>query len=210
VWGHRERFLHRDAPLPYNRRALLTGEPAFTGRIPAPAWALLPKEQEKEGHSMDYNDEAPEPTTNQRRWLEIGLLALVAVVAAAAVFAIFGLNRPDDATMTAIADHPEEYAGDTVTLVGEIDEQNSDGSFTLSESGIGGAAVLVVAAPGETERVPPATFADDARVQVVGTVQVLDADTPIESVALAPDTAEDWDGKPIVIASAVTSIHPIN
>jgi hypothetical protein len=161
---------------------------------------------------MDYNDEAaPEPTTNQRRWLEVGFLALIAVVAAAAVFAIFGLNDPDDgATMAAITERPEEYAGDTVTLVGEIDEQNSDGSFTLSESGVGGAEVLVVAAPGETARVPPATFADDARVQVVGTVQVLDADKRTDGMSLAPDTAEDWDGKPIVIASAVTSVHPIN
>jgi hypothetical protein len=100
-------------------------------------------------------------------------------------------------TLSQVADEPEDYLGQTVTISGEVEERWAR-AFTIGGGALG-EEVLVLPKAGVT--VPPVTTDDraDDVLQVTGTVRVVDDDNR----AALGDEFDAWDGEPAIIATSV-------
>lgn len=142
-------------------------------------------------------------------WI-IGLLAVLAIAL------IIGFAVWDDdpetpnvaaatATIDEVAANPAEYAGEQVTLSGDVNNVLGPRSFILG-SGAGGQVLVIGAEPmdalGATGMASPAELADDT-VQVTGTVRMFNL-TEVErdvGADLNDQAFAGWEGRPVIVAS---------
>ena len=171
---------------------------------------------------MDYDTRSSEEPRraaigrNQRVLIGLGVGTFAAILVLGLILGLFGSEvrdadqlalAPAAEPLGAITHAPADFEGRIVTVVGEVDEEHGDGSFTLGEYGALGNEVLVVTS--EETTVPAADLGEETMVRVTGKVQILDVGG--EAMPdLAPETADEWSGKPIVIAQSVTLTRAIN
>jgi hypothetical protein len=101
-----------------------------------------------------------------------------------------------------IADNPEEYLGQTVTVSGEVSEVLSPQVFRMNEGNLLdiGDEILVVHLPEQT----PVVMAEDAEIQVTGTVRSL-IQAEIErdfDFGLDEDLYIEYENRPAIVATS--------
>ncbi len=113
-----------------------------------------------------------------------------------------------------ISDNPEQYYGETLAVTGEVDEIQSEDTFTLQEDQLLGADSLLViyaqpkAGASASQAVPP-TITDDEQVAVTGVlrpfiVSELERDYDLTWDAGVQEQLEaDYSERPVLIATAV-------
>lgn len=113
-----------------------------------------------------------------------------------------------------ISENPEQYYGETLAVTGEVEEIQSEGTFTLDEDRLLGTEDLLViyaqprAGSSASEAVPP-TIVDDDQVAVTGVlrpfvVSELERDYELTWDAGVQEQLEaDYSERPVLIATAV-------
>jgi hypothetical protein len=135
----------------------------------------------------------------------LGLLAAVVVIVAA-----FALLDQDSAgpetgvTIEDVADEPERYVGQTVTVSGEVDEVVAPNAFTIGDDD----ELLVVIPRLGPAANPAALEEDDAVVRITGQVASLELPTFEELADADLDDAlfEGLEGEPVLIARSVEQL----
>lgn len=115
-----------------------------------------------------------------------------------------------------ISENPEQYYGETLAVTGEVEEIQSEDTFTLQEDQLLGANSLLViyaqpkAGSSESQAVPP-TITDDEQVAVTGVlrpfvVSELERDYDLTwDAGVQKQLEADYSEKPVLIA---TQIYP--
>lgn len=147
----------------------------------------------------------PPNRRNERR--SGGLWAVVAIVAAIiAGIWIWSAYRDragvgEVASLGEVAENPSAFAGERVTLAGEVDRTLAQGSFTL-QAPDGMSEILVVNQTGEQ-----LTLTADAPVTVTGEVRVFNREELQQDVGYSFDDPlfEPWEGKAVLLANTVST-----
>ena len=120
-------------------------------------------------------------------------------------------NRGQAADLGTITTHPDVYYGTQVTVRGTVDKSIGTRGVNLSSVAPGNGEILVVSrqnlvdvggGPGEGK------FSEDSDVYVSGKVQLFHL-SDIEQqlgVTLNPETYKQYEGKPVIIADAISPI----
>jgi hypothetical protein len=105
------------------------------------------------------------------------------------------------ATVEAISENPAQYAGQSVTVTGEIGERVSDSAVRLQGNDPAMAASLLVL----DNRGQPITVGEDEQVRVTGNVQMFQMAQAESQLGIDLDDARfgQYEGQPVLMATSV-------
>lgn len=140
----------------------------------------------------------------------IALTAVATVLLIAAVIAFLLVRSPEEPARaevvgvpaTSVVEEPDRYAGEPVTVTGEVSV------LTERVMSLGDEDLIVVAAPPLDEGLQGRDFFVGDVVHATGTVHLLDSDgvtDRLPDVSILPSQFQEFDRQAVLFATAVTS-----